>query len=273
MYKFALFALISGLSMGTPAFADVSDLSTLYIIQVGGAGGGGGDITTMPGTFSASGKTASGFPTPSGPKVSVSGSGMQTGSSSDDSALAESSWGVQIEGPSETDMFVPILITGSYSALASGTGTASAGIGTGLESGLRGTVGFVLGGEFGCSPAAVPSGCGSGTFALSTLVDDSPSNGHIFSVFIQAAGNLDGSFPGPTGSFSAFVDPHVSIDCAKATFADCSAYSLVVAPDSFTVGSEVPEPSTWALLLIGFAGLGFAGCRKAKSRRTACSAS
>ena len=64
-----------------------------------------------------------------------------------------------------------------------------------------------------------------------------------------------------------------TIDCAKATFADCSAYSLVVAPDSFTVGSEVPEPSTWALLLIGFAGLGFAGCRKAKSRRTACSAS
>jgi hypothetical protein len=246
MYKLTLLAGIGCALIGTSAFADATDLSTLYLIQVGGAGGG--DITTS-GTLGAGGKTASGFPTPSGPKVSVGGSGTQTGSSADDSALAESSWDVQIEGPSETDMFVPILITGSYSALASGTGTAFAGIGTGLELGLHGSVG-----EFSCSPAALPSGCGSGAFALSTLVDDSPSNGHIFSIFIQATGNLDGIFPGPTGSFSAFVDPHVSIDCAKATFANCSAYSLIVAPDSFTTASGVPEPATWAMMAIGFAG-------------------
>jgi hypothetical protein len=254
MYKLVFLAGISGALIGTPAFAVTNDLSTLYIIQVGGAGGGGGDITTTPGTLSASGKTASGFPTPSGPKVSVSGSGTQTGSSADDSALAESSWDVQIEGPSETDMFVPILITGSYSALASGTGTAFAGIGTGGEFGLRATLGFAVGGEFTCSPTLVSSGCGSGTFALSASIDDSPLNDHTFSIFTRATGNLDGSFPDPTGSFSAFVDPHVSIDCTKATFADCSAYSLVVAPDSFTVGSGVPEPSVWALMLIGFAG-------------------
>jgi hypothetical protein len=28
--------------------------------------------------------------------------------------------------------------------------------------------------------------------------------------------------------------------------------------------SLIPEPSTWAMMLIGFAGLGFAGYRKAK---------
>ena len=33
------------------------------------------------------------------------------------------------------------------------------------------------------------------------------------------------------------------------------------------VGSAVPEPSTWAMLIVGFAGLGFAGYRKAKSGR------
>jgi PEP-CTERM motif len=37
-------------------------------------------------------------------------------------------------------------------------------------------------------------------------------------------------------------------------------------PDlTFTlIGSAVPEPSTWAMLLIGFAGFGFAGYRRAK---------
>jgi PEP-CTERM motif len=38
--------------------------------------------------------------------------------------------------------------------------------------------------------------------------------------------------------------------------------------DNFT-SPTVPEPSTWAMLLLGFAGLGFAGYR---SRRPAASA-
>jgi hypothetical protein len=32
----------------------------------------------------------------------------------------------------------------------------------------------------------------------------------------------------------------------------------------FVVGA--PEPSTWAMMLLGFAGLGFAGCRSGKSK-------
>jgi PEP-CTERM motif-containing protein len=39
-----------------------------------------------------------------------------------------------------------------------------------------------------------------------------------------------------------------------------------------TRGGTVPEPSTWAMMLLGFAGLGFAGYRKAHSARTALSA-
>jgi len=34
----------------------------------------------------------------------------------------------------------------------------------------------------------------------------------------------------------------------------------------------IPEPSTWAMMLLGFAGLGFAGYRRVKSGRTAFSA-
>lgn len=42
----------------------------------------------------------------------------------------------------------------------------------------------------------------------------------------------------------------------------------------FEIGgiSPVPEPSTWAMLLLGFAGLGFAGYRKARSVRAVASA-
>ena len=34
----------------------------------------------------------------------------------------------------------------------------------------------------------------------------------------------------------------------------------------FVVGGAVPEPSTWAMMLVGFAGLGFAGHRSARKR-------
>ncbi|WP_424617290.1 PEP-CTERM sorting domain-containing protein [Bradyrhizobium sp.] len=37
----------------------------------------------------------------------------------------------------------------------------------------------------------------------------------------------------------------------------------------FAVGSAVPEPSTWAMLLIGFAGLGFMASRMNTTRRLA----
>ncbi len=37
---------------------------------------------------------------------------------------------------------------------------------------------------------------------------------------------------------------------------------------AYGVGA-VPEPATWALMLLGFAGLGFAGYRKAKAGQTA----
>jgi hypothetical protein len=35
------------------------------------------------------------------------------------------------------------------------------------------------------------------------------------------------------------------------------------------VVASVPEPSTWAMMLLGFASLGFAGYRKARTARLA----
>jgi hypothetical protein len=51
-------------------------------------------------------------------------------------------------------------------------------------------------------------------------------------------------------------DPYASLTTFSATY----------------VSGAVPEPSTWALLMLGFAGLGFAGYRSTKSARTALAA-
>jgi hypothetical protein len=61
-------------------------------------------------------------------------------------------------------------------------------------------------------------------------------------------------------SFSLFVDPQFVIAAS-----DPGAYSLVFSP-GIGNGTAVPEPSTWAILLIGFVGVGFAGYRRMRGR-------
>jgi hypothetical protein len=58
-------------------------------------------------------------------------------------------------------------------------------------------------------------------------------------------------------SASAYLDPYFSIDPSNA---DASAYAILVSPG---IGNApaTPEPSTWAMMLLGFAGLGWAGYR------------
>jgi PEP-CTERM motif len=43
-------------------------------------------------------------------------------------------------------------------------------------------------------------------------------------------------------------------------------------PDSRTSTNSIPEPSTWAMMLFGFLGLGFAGYRRARRSRAAFAA-
>jgi hypothetical protein len=62
-----------------------------------------------------------------------------------------------------------------------------------------------------------------------------------------------------------------------ATAAPDSAYGAIVLADGVwnkkSQGglslTAAPEPSTWAMMLLGFAGLGFAGYRKARKTATA----
>ena len=64
-----------------------------------------------------------------------------------------------------------------------------------------------------------------------------------------------------SGSADAFVDPTFALTGQYA-----SLYHFEGLPDGALAGG-VPEPSTWALALIGFAGLGYAGYRRAAVNR------
>jgi PEP-CTERM motif len=70
------------------------------------------------------------------------------------------------------------------------------------------------------------------------------------------------------GQAFASVDPAIFVD---PNFIDASLYSIELSPG---VGNgvpgttaAVPEPATWAMLLLGFAGIGFAGYRRARELR------
>jgi PEP-CTERM motif len=64
-----------------------------------------------------------------------------------------------------------------------------------------------------------------------------------------------------SGSADAYVDPTFALSGQYA-----SLYHFEGLPDVASTGS-VPEPSTWALALIGFAGLGYAGYRRSAVNR------
>jgi PEP-CTERM motif len=105
-----------------------------------------------------------------------------------------------------------------------------------------------------------PVTLGPGTY---TIGDQLYEAGNIYSIPVSASGVTtipqytwlaDEQVPGPglvwpTGSYGGYGQNGIlSVD--------------------FSVSGGVPEPSTWALMLIGFAGLGFAGYR-ASSKRVA----
>jgi hypothetical protein len=96
------------------------------------------------------------------------------------------------------------------------------------------------------------------------------NSSNICSTGIQAFENTQGeggvafSTPLVAGLYGTYaIDPGVTL--TKATY---------IQGDGVVTGrvSVAPEPSTWAMMILGFAGLGFAGYRKAKNGKTALSA-
>ena len=72
---------------------------------------------------------------------------------------------------------------------------------------------------------------------------------------LNVAGGVSGNLGGGTETLSAFVDPKVVLP---------DGYSIVLSP---APAGNVPEASTWAMILFGFAALGVIHRRHARRRR------
>lgn len=88
--------------------------------------------------------------------------------------------------------------------------------------------------------------------------------------FFQVDDILD---TGPSASFATYalttsIGPVVgpsTINVGSSYGTSGGAFTLTTAGDATFTATTVPEPSTWAMMLIGFAGLGYAGYRQARA--------
>jgi hypothetical protein len=91
--------------------------------------------------------------------------------------------------------------------------------------------------------------------------NDSSSYQYVTFDNTTVAGSLV-SGPSPYTSYTFDLGPGTGLDTLVFNGRNNPSYNTL---DYVSVTSNVPEPSTWAMMLVGFAGLGFAGFR---ARRT-----
>jgi len=80
----------------------------------------------------------------------------------------------------------------------------------------------------------------------------------VYDVALSALVNIQpiGQFNG--GSATASIDPHIFFDLGFVN----PGYTLVLSDNVGNTVGAVPEPSTWAMLILGFAGIGFMAYRR-----------
>jgi hypothetical protein len=155
-------------------------------------------------------------------------------------------------------------VSGAWSLTADGFSWGSVSASTGVNE-----LDPSLGGSFGESCSLVnyggsPSGCGAGTYALDlNFVSASVyQNGNpldfISMITLQASANAGPAGLGYyTGTMTAMIDPQINFNINLSDYSvTTGAYNpnILIDPNAGTGG--VPEPAAWALMLVGFGGLG-----------------
>ncbi|UAJ09818.1 PEPxxWA-CTERM sorting domain-containing protein [Polymorphobacter megasporae] len=162
-------------------------------------------------------------------------------------------------------------IHGHYSLAATGTAYSTANVVTGVGFGGGTSLDDLLQSGAGstCNFTGPPgTGCGPANYdlALNFITGSTFANGDPLSIygFISlstsvSAGGFDAS--GLAGTASAFIDPTITLN----SLFNNPLYSLSVG-NAITpyVGGAVPEPASWALMLVGFGLTGRAARRAAR---------
>jgi PEP-CTERM motif len=256
----AIAALIAGALIPAPAWATPPNAQF-------SAGAGGASPIRAPGV--ASGIVIGDFPDAGGTDAAyttttltahANGTANSRGGASSQATIV---YYGEVVGPSATP--IPLSIVGTLSASWGGGGGpavsgggADASMAWGIDEGFE-MFGPGAGGADACSPAP----CGSPSLVHVNAVFD-VNVGQIFEVALEAQGS------GTNGaSYSVTADPEISI--LPDFLAANPGLSLELSANITQPGSvgSVPEPSTWALLALGFAGLAFASRRRSAQGRNA----
>ncbi len=245
----SVLALAAGALSGAPALAQfASGLPlTQFNLQAQSV------FTGNPGIASSGTFFASGFPSASGPVLSVHGAGPESNTSANNEASASAVWAFHLSGPA--NVIVPIVITGLYSASFTDALGVSGGVALGED---RFRLARIF--SFRCTYLD-SSGCDSsqGNRSQNFTLDANARSGVTNFILTSVGGSLFGTPTGHFGEFSAMIDPIISID---PSFARAGEFTLSFSPDAYTAVAAVPEPETYALLLAGLAVVGTVARRR-----------
>jgi hypothetical protein len=185
------------------------------------------------------------------PFIDISVSEKNAAGSGGFSVLSNLKYSFEVIGGHVGDI-VPLLIETSISTSA----TNATGAGSTAQIGVVTSQGSV-GGTF-CASVLCSAADFSGAFAINA------ASGSIGTIGLNA--NVGGGFGPIDSSAAASVDPLIFVD---PSFADADLYSIVLSEgvaNALPGASAVPEPSTWAMMVLGLAG--FAGLRRHRGRKS-----
>jgi hypothetical protein len=276
---------VSSLFLGSPALSATYSVDGFSTGNEGQASSGdaprsvsgGGNAAGFGGSFSATATNVGGGSVTASASEGISDVNRYTFSGDEDGVVGESEAGVQyaieIVGPT-TNALIPVDVTMLAHADAlslpfidgfanSIVGFASAGVLLGYANGLA-------------TAPSLPDVEAATRYDYKTAREDPPVldaqterfNGvvmmaanEVINVSVVADVQLTYSSMlgiSETASGSASADPTFAID--DPAFANYTIVGVPVGP----AATAAPEPATWAMMLLGFAGLGFVGYRKAK---------
>jgi hypothetical protein len=195
------------------------------------------------GTAITSGTTSLGGPPSVSVASSVSGSGQAI------SQAYEEYW-FRVDGPA--GVMVPIIIDANGGVTQSLTTPNSAQLYLGTPSGTSLLASACLG-----TPAINCTSLGSkANFSIAAPITVTSNANYNLQMDVYAVAQINNG----TDVQSAFIDPFVSID--PTFLSNNPGFSLEFSQGILNEVSAVPEPSTWAMVILGFFGVGFVAHRR-----------